>query len=613
MSDMEKDFAMRCYEFVRTGSQVPPSAVCVEALHTTTAPCIGSSSELTGCDAAWRPFFDVVMLPDGGVCLGWMRNHALDHCWIRAAYDYVADLWQRSPHALFSISQLHMQDYHHQVTPRRARILHVFRSSELVTATEVHDDHSLVLRADFYQTRDSPTLEDRIRNLWYTKKVTLSTVQEVMSRTAQHTTALPTGSATALLQALVVTAALYGRSAEVPVMERVRATAAQTCELVGDSYAAEPLSWAAALLGADTASSLSAERARDRSGPAEALHALLKDVLHPSAAHRCAALCDHVTRYVAPLRESLLVEDRGAANVAAWEGQPPKLSSDGAAAAAVARVAALGLSPSSTASVLSLCNSRDSAVFVAALGGDAGHTPPPPSPQPPSATQLEAPSVSLTWLPGVGLDTRGCWCVTLTHLTLLRTQLKLHQRYGKTAEVARAVKMADETLHMLSVSLTRRCFFTAAAYNAWSRTSIVTHLTAATQEPSVGVTLLRLSDSDAEDAEDDTLLRGLLFLFPRLELCSLHGGTVAGFLASLSTGTRDVRGFLERPSSALGAPPEKSVARVRVPEKFAVPLAAQLQRRSAATVCVVKSDFSVKDVFLAEELPSHLRDVVVFA
>ncbi|KPI84085.1 hypothetical protein ABL78_6863 [Leptomonas seymouri] len=616
MSDFEKDYMMRCYEYLCVHGASDPSPACSAALQVPTKPLLSSTDPVTK-QTTWRPFFDVVMLPDGAVCFGWFRHHPLDNVWIRHTKQYVTDLWLRAPASLWMLHQERLKEFMYAKLHHRQRNLLVFKPAALVKTTEAAEDFQLAIRVIHATSRRMLPFEDDILQLCSSERTTLMDVRHLMEHVTAQEGALSTGSAAALLRMFVSAYARYGSSTDMALMEGLRTAARRVCELARDSGAYVLLTWAAALLGGNAASSITTSSALHPCGEtSQMLLAALRSCICPSAAHRVAVLCDQVAEVVSPLCSTLLAEDAYIPDTLGQEFRDLDNAQDIAAAAATQ------LRPTSSG-VLTVAGIKtgvsegeDSVYFSTVLrrGLDG------------SAEDQEAPSYEkqqvlsaapFAWLPGTGGDVRGCWCIAFTHCTLLSAHLRLQQQHFRDNDtVAACVKTMSDAHHMLWVSLIRRCNYTTTPANAWSQYSILTHLASTKVQPSVSVTLLHLTDANADVevegafACSTSLLLGLLFLFPRMELRSFYGGPKLQFCAALSSGTRLFPCYLEASMDPL-ADPGAHVETMHVPESMSSALSDQLEGRRAAVVCFVQSGLAMRDVFVLEELSSHLRNIIV--
>ncbi|KAL7706930.1 hypothetical protein N2W54_000505 [Lotmaria passim] len=625
MSDFEKDYVVRWYEYLRSNGESKPSLACRAVLQMHSAPQ-RRATEAALTETSWKPFFDVVLLPDGSVCFGWFRHHPFDCVWTRHVATYIADLWEKAPASLWELHQERLYGVTLTHLPQRQRQQPLFQPAARLTSADVMKGYERAAQAVHFAARRLLPLEDRVLLLCCGKQVTLTAVQELMKQVATQKSELSAGSATAVLRMLISAYALHRDSRNASLVEDLRTAANRVCDLARDSRVHLCLTWAAALLGGSVTSSKAnaaastfpvtgAAALEPRNAPPEALLAAMLSALHPSAAHRGAILRSHVEDYAAPLYATLASEEATLIDVLEpvikAESQPDSVATAAAASAAAASAtASLGPHrPSDTPD--GVVDRLDNSYFTSVLkkeeerAGDQQTTSSSPSSCGSSADGLCA------WLPGTGMDVHGCWCIALTHTALLASQLGLHRHYFRDEGVAALVKTAETTNHVLRVTLTRRCSYTTTQANMWSQYSILTHLASVTLQPAVSVILLHLTSAvtgdaaaAAWDAVDKTSLLALLFLFPALELHSFYGGTTSLFRGALSSGSLAFPCYLE---SNLDAHAEV----VRVPAEFVTLLSTRLENRETAVVCIVQSGLAVKDVFLLEELSSHLRHIVL--
>ncbi|KPA80259.1 hypothetical protein ABB37_04559 [Leptomonas pyrrhocoris] len=617
MTDFEKDFIIRCYEDLCLHGDSEPSPACSAALQMPTGPLL-SSAMADNTQTTWRPFFDLVMLPDGAVCLGWFRCHPLDSVWIRHTKEYVADLWQKAPASLWLMHQERLKVLAYAKLQHRQRHLLVFKSGAEVKTSEVAEAFQLAVRAIHATSRHTVPLEDTLLQLCAGHRMTLMDTHSLLEQVAVQKETLSTGSATALLRMFVTAYALCGSSQDTALVEELRTAARRVCELSRDSAAHILLTWAAALLGGGAASSAvvaSAPEPCDETSTA--LLAALRSSISPSAAHRNAVLCDQVEECISPLYNTLVAEEVYILDALALESRDLVNSMDVAAAAAAAASTSAAADASFSVNLKPELGERlDSSYFSAVLQRGRGWTVEDKKALVSSIKRQDVCVTPLAWVSGTGVDVRGCWCVAFTHSTLLSAQLQLQRRYCSDGTVAACAKTMADAHHVLWVSLIRRCSYITTAANIWSQYSILTHLASTAVQPPVSVTLLHLTNTNADDevvgnsADSAPLLLGLLFLFPNLELRSFYGGTASQFCTALSAGTRSFPCHLEMTVGSSSAP-DARVETVHVPEKLSSTLLEQLEGRSAAVVCFVQSGLAVKDVFELEKLSAHLRHIVL--
>jgi hypothetical protein len=628
MSDFEKDFVSRCYEYLCVGGQMRPPPACrafFQPSKGSSETCVISSRAPT----TWQPFFDLVVLPGGCVCLGWFHQHPLDKVWINYTMEYVADLWHRSPGALYLQHQERVHDVAYAKLQHRQRNLRVFLPALQVKADEATEDYQRAIRVIYTTSRNMMPLENTVLQRCSSRHVTVADVRSLLELIAQRIEPLSTGTAVALLQMLVSTYALHSSPSNGGLVDALRAAAVQVCSLTRDSNVSLLLSCAASLLGGEAATSartmmtgfalpVSEIRCSD---VAQALSAVVCGVLSPSGAQRNAVLRHHIDHFLSPLCGTLLSEEAVMVDTLCQEHRDLDNTNDIAAAATLtASRAALRPTQVVAGDRSGVIDGDDGRHLIAVLKSGRAIEGVAESKVAPAALQQRASTVEapIAWMPGTGIDLRGCWCAAFTLSVLLTAQVRLHQYHSKGDDGLRAcATAAKEGQHVLRITLIRRCTYITTPENMSSQYSMLTHLASTMTQLPVSLTLLHLtSTSDGEtkttggcDPCYTPMLMGLLFLFPTLELRSFFGGTTQRFLHALSSGTRSFPCYVE-PVMGSSAAADTHVETVHVPDRFSQLLLLQLKGRDAAVVCVVHSGLAVKDVFLAEDVSSHLHCIM---
>ncbi|KAG5473666.1 hypothetical protein LSCM1_04293 [Leishmania martiniquensis] len=612
LSPFEKDYAVRCLEYLAHEACDSEANEKGVILHTASAHSIVPTLLEHDCAATWRPMFDLVVLPDGSLWIGWLRHHALDLGWGDHAESYIADLWQRAPRMLWAHSRDNVNRLVRRLLPMRHRHLSVFNRQDKVTRAETEQCLQVALRSLHAATSTVHQLEDGVLHTSKWGKPTLLCVRELMHETAQRDRELPTGTAIALMRLLILTYATYYESLPQDVAEAMKTSAGRICELASDSGCHQLLTWGALLLGcADDHGTFCPDVVQGDAAIQALTLTLLTSIGVPGDA-REAAFQWQAKHHLHPLCDTLVSEEGLLHDALAAFGTDIKSAEEVALLSSLGAAGALSPDRDATENTTA-CGDVAASHFSRVLGeaitevennADTKWEPVKQVGQPP-----------LAWLPGTGADAKGCWCTLLTHSRILLS----HSRAGESHTCNKAMSLYGGTVErvhsMLRIALVRRCLFATTDANISSQYSMITHLLSCEEAPWGRLTLIHLVTAGvpSEVVHPNTherALMGLFFLFPSLSLRAFYGGTVEHARASLSVGG----GVLEcRPcctDSQTSAAPDTCL-QVRIPAIAAEELAARLLHRDAALICVVDR-VSAKSTaaFLLEDLCVSLHKLL---
>lgn len=600
MSGFEVDYVYRALTYAtRSWSSTPQdmsatllgcSMACSAALHE--PPCTAGDAE-----PAWRHVCDLVMMPDGCATFGWMHNHALDLCWRHHVLGYVADIFQRAPGRLWSMFKSTVDSQVRQAVRMNWRILPVMQWTSTVSEADVTQAITLVRGSLVRPAGTSYELEDEVSVCAAAggSAVSLSTARTLIHLTEQRTRALPTGTAIALMRMLVCAHAAHAGTANDELRPSLVAAAVRVCTLSRDSECYRLLAWAATLIGADAAGDTTVTEAT-----ADALTLTLLDLVAAPGAGRDAQLSSCAHSYILPLCDALLSEEAVLLDcVGAFRSQ----------AVLEVRQSAMGTASSAGGAA----DSVDAALFGRVLGRATTAAPDRTLAMLVRAVDGTA-APALPWLPGIGVDCRGCWCSLLTHTTLLATHTRAgaSQRGGTTQR-----SPAEAADHALRVNLARRCLHNPDSATAATHYSLLTHLFSAAAAPARRLILVHLGgrssddpaapppDSPADDAARRAAI-GLLFLYPSLPLRALRGGSVAVACAALA----NPKGAQLACHAGVAECSQNGVVTLSIAKRDAARLSERLQGRERAVLCVVQVMGSTQAAFLLDELPVFLHTLL---
>ncbi|KAG5490552.1 hypothetical protein JKF63_00672 [Porcisia hertigi] len=613
LSAFEKDFAVRCLEYVAhqkddahgeergakpqvTPSSAPSPTVCTDEYPET-----------------WRPLFDLVVLPNGTLCIGWFRHHALDLQWGHHVEAYVADLWQRAPRTLWLHSQEKLSLLVRRQLPMRHRHLAVFHRQDTVTPAETAQCLQAAARSLLAATSTTHRLEhDVLLRVSNSGGPTLPLVRVLIRSLERRNRPLPTGTAIALMRLLVSTSAMCFDNMPRSLAEAILAAARRICDLASDSGCRRLLVWGALLVGSTDEQATTPIEVAQEDAATQALTLTLLSVIDMPGNRREAALRWQAEQHLCPLCDALVSEEAMLLDALTVFGSDANNAED---RAALSYGVSVGDGPFDADAASSSTVQRDipALYFRCALGETM-------SPGEDKASLYGEPAEGsgvppIPWLPGTGSDAKGCWCTLLTHSRILLSHSKAEHHHPQNKIVSSHAAMVERVQSMLRVSLVRRCLFATTKTNICSQYSIITHLFSSGEEPLVCMTLIRLADTDVVlDVMNPHVhlraLMGLLFLFPALEMRSLYGGTVACARESLSAGTCALQCSSSLDLSHAPAAPNTSVS-VRIPPECAEGLSTRLLGRDSALICLMHRAWGEPTAaFLLDDLRANLHTIL---
>ncbi|CBZ24029.1 conserved hypothetical protein [Leishmania mexicana MHOM/GT/2001/U1103] len=613
LSAFEKDYAARCLEYV--AHQVDDSQVeeSDSIPHPTSSLSVAPTFPEVPWASTWRPLFDLLVLPDGSLCIGWFRHHALDLQWGHHVEAYVADLWQKAPRTLWLHCREKVNFLVRRQLPMRHRRLAVFYRKDTVSPADEEQSLQAAVRSLHAATSTACQLEDDV--LLHTSSSggpTLLFVRALMRDIERRDRELPTGTAIAVMQLLVLTFATYYDGMPPDLAEAIVASAGQICALTSDSGCHQLLTWGALLVGCTDGHAKTGIEVVQGDAATQALTLTLLSSIAIPGAEREAALRWQAEHHLHPLCDALVSEEALLLD-ALSTFRPDAKNAEYRSALSSSVAAGDGLTDRDAT------NSGDARGDLAAWHfsrildqkvGDAEDE---------AVLQLEPAKESgqlpLPWLPGTGADAKGCWCTLLTHSRILLSHSKADSRHARSTAAYHHAAAVKRVHCMLRIALVRRCLFETTDANISSQYSIITHLFSSAQAPSARLTLIHLATTDVpreviDTEEHQRALMGLLFLFPSLSLRSLYGGTVARAQTSLSTGACALQCTSCLHNSQTSAA-SNSPLTVCIPATCAEGLATRLRGRDRALICVVHTRSNKPDAaFLLDDLCLNLHTIL---
>ncbi|KAG5497199.1 hypothetical protein JIQ42_03679 [Leishmania sp. Namibia] len=589
LSPFEKDYAARCLEYlahdIDDAQGEENGAISHTASSCATAPTLPENE----CATMWRPLFDLVVLPDGSLFIGWIRHHALDLRWGDHAEAYVSDLWQRAPRMLWMHCRERVNALVRRQLPMRHRHLSVFQRKDKVTGAEADQCLQAAVRSLNLATSTAHRLEHAVlQHISKSCRPTLLRVRELMHDIQRRDRELPTGTAIALMRLLIQALATYYDSMPRDIAEALVTSAGRICDLASDSGCHQLLKWGALLMGcADDHGKAHTDVVQGDAATQALTLTLLNSIGMPGDA-REAALRWQAEHHLHPLCDVLVSEEALLLDALAVYGSDAKHAQE------VAEFSSRGAASDGALDVdatenNTFCGDVAASHFSRALGqtiseseGEVGMK---------WAPAREPRQPCLAWLPGTGADAKGCWCTLLTHSKVLLS----HSKAGRSRTYNNAMSpyaAAVERVHsMLRIALVRRCLFATTDANISSQYSIITHLFSSAEAPLGCLTLIHLATTGVpsevtEPNAHERALMGLLFLFPSLSLRSLYGGTVEHARALLSAGACVLECSPRLHGSQALAAPDTSIE-MRIPVTSTQDLSSRLLGRESAMICVV--------------------------
>ncbi|CAG9577733.1 conserved hypothetical protein [Leishmania major strain Friedlin] len=612
LSAFEKDYAARCLEYVAHQADDTQVEECDSIPHPTSSSSVAPTLPEDPCASTWRPLFDLLVLPDGSLCIGWFRHHALDLQWGHHVEAYVADLWQKAPRTLWLHCREKMNFLVRRQLPMRHRHLAVFSRKDTVSPDEEQSLQAAV-RSLHAAASTAYHLEDNVLLHASTSgRPTLLFVRALMRDIERRDRELPTGTAVAVMQLLVLTFATYYDGMPRDMAEAIAASAGQICALTSDSGCHQLLAWGALLVGCTDDHAKAGIEVVQGDAATQALTLTLLSSIAIPGAEREAALRWHAEHHLHPLcdtlvsEEALLLDALSAFRSGAQSAEYRSVRSS---------CAATGDVPIDRDATNSGAARGDVAAwhFSRVLDQKVG------DPEDEAVLRLEPAKESdqlpLPWLPGTGVDAKGCWCTLLTHSRILLSHSKADSRHARSTAAYRHAATVKRVHCMLRIALVRRCLFETTDANISSQYSILTHLFSSAQAPSARLTLIHLATTHVpreviDPEKHQRTLMGLLFLFPSLSLRSLYGGTVARAHASLSTAACALQCTSCLDNSQTSAA-SNSPLTVRIPARCAEGLATRLHGRDTALICVVHTVSNEPDAaFLLDDLCMNLHTIL---
>ncbi|GET90261.1 hypothetical protein, conserved [Leishmania tarentolae] len=612
LSAFEKDYAARCLEYVAHEANDSQTEESDSISHSTSSFSVAPTSLEDRSTSTWRPLLDLLVLPDGSLCIGWFRHHDLDLKWGHHVEAYVADLWQKAPRTLWLHCREKLSILVRRQLPMRHRHLSVFNRKDMVSAAD--EEHSLqaAVRSLHGATLPAYQLEDDVMlHFSSSGSPSLLFLRALMRRIMRRDRELPTGTAIAILQLLVLTFATYHESMPQDLAEAIVASACHLCALTSDSGCHQLITWGSLLVGCTGIHGKTGIGVAQGDTATQALTLTLLSCIAVPGEEREAALRWQAEEHLHPLCDALVSDEALLLDALAAFQSDKKAGRRTALSSSL--VASEGLIDTEATDSSAARGDVATWHFRSALSHKVGEAEDEVVLRGESVNESD--QLSLAWLPGTGADAEGCWCRLLTHSRILLSHSKGgsdHSRYSTGPRYAAATKRVHS---MLRVALVRRCLFETTDANIFSQYSIITHLFSSATAPSTTLTLIHLATTDElreviDPDEHQRALMGLLFLFPSLPLSSFYGGPVERARASLSTGDCALPCTSSINSSHTSAAPNSQLT-VRIPATCAEGLATRLLGRDSAVICVVRR-LSNKPhaAFLLDDLCVNLHTIL---
>ncbi|CAM39862.1 conserved hypothetical protein [Leishmania braziliensis MHOM/BR/75/M2904] len=613
LSAFEMDYAARCLEYVAYQQDDTQAEESDSIVDTTSSFSVAPVFPTDERAATWRPLFDLLVLPDGSVCVGWLRHHALDVWWGHHVAAYVADLWQKSPRTLWLHCREKLNRLVRRQLPMRHRHLSVFQPNDTVSTAETEKSLQAAVRALHVATSSAYQLErDVLLHTSNSGKPTLLYVRALMHDIERRDRELPTGTAIALMRLLVWTFAMYYDSMPRDLAEAIVTSAGHICDLASNSGCHQLLTWGALLVGCTDVHAKGSSKLVHADAATQALTLTLLSSIDMPGHGREAALRWQAEQHLHPLCDALVSEEALLLDALAAFGSDAKNAEDRAAFSSRGS-AGDGLVDVDAKNSTTVRGDVVASHFSRALDQKLGEA------EDEGVLRWdplrESGQLPLAWLPGTGTDAKGCWCTLLTHSTILLSHGEASDHNASSNTASRYAAEVKRVHCMLRIALVRRCLFSTTDANISSQYSIVTHLFSSAEAHLARLTLIHLAATDVlreviDPEAPQRALMGFLFLFPSLSLRSVYGGTVACAQASLSAGACTLQCSSCIDSSQTSAAQDTSLT-VRIPATCAKSLASRLAGRDSALICVVqRMPDDPTAAFLLEDLCMHLYAIL---